>query len=98
MVFELKVPHGTGAAALLPLVPTFLSYILSFFFLCLYWNQHHHLLHATKQINGSVMWANLHLLFWLSLIPFATGYMDPNNFSGSPVALYGGVMFMAGTA
>ena len=98
MVFELKAPHGTGVAELMPLVPTFLSYVLSFFFLCLYWNQHHHLLHATTQINGSVMWANLHLLFWLSLIPFATSYMDQNNFAGTPVALYGGIMFMAGVS
>jgi uncharacterized membrane protein len=98
MVFELKAPHGTGVAELMPLVPTFLSYVLSFFFLCLYWNQHHHLLHAATQINGSVMWANLHLLFWLSLIPFATSYMDQNSFSGTPVALYGSIMFMAGVS
>ena len=98
MVFELKAPHGTGVADLMPLVPTFLSYVLSFFFICLYWNQHHHLLHAATKINGAVMWANLHLLFWLSLIPFATSYMDQNHFSNLPVALYGGIMFMAGAA
>ena len=98
MVLELKAPHITGVAALLPLLPVFLSYILSFFFLCLYWNQHHHMLHAVKKINGPVMWANSHLLFWLSLIPFATSYVGENSFSGSPVALYGGVMFMAGAS
>ena len=81
MVLELKVPHGATAAALMPLIPVFLSYVLSFIYVGIYWNNHHHLLHATERITGAALWANLHLLFWLSLIPFATGWMGRNNFA-----------------
>ncbi|HYN83756.1 MAG TPA: TMEM175 family protein [Pyrinomonadaceae bacterium] len=98
MVLELKVPHGADFAALLPLVPVFLSYVLSFVFVGIYWSNHHHLLHAVSRVNGSVLWANLHLLFWLSLIPFVTGWMGENHFAPSPVALYGVVLLFAGTA
>ncbi len=98
MVLELKVPHGTDAAALLPLVPVFLSYVLSFVFLGIYWNNHHHLLQAIKNVDGSILWANLHLLFWLSLIPFVTGWMGENEFVAWPVALYGVVMLGAAIA
>ena len=99
MVLEMKVSHGTGVEALRPLLPVFLSYVLSFIYLGIYWNNHHHLLHATEQISGSVLWANLHLLFWLSLVPFVTGWMGwmgENGFDAVPVALYGGVLLMAG--
>jgi uncharacterized membrane protein len=98
MVLELKVPHGTDFAALKPLLPVFLSYILSFVYVGIYWNNHHHLLHATEKINGHNLWANLHLLFWLSLIPFVTGWMGENHFATLPVALYGVVLFMASVA
>jgi len=98
MVLELQVPHEGGAMALMPLLPKFLSYILSFVFLGIYWNNHHHLLQAAKQVNGSVLWANLHLLFWLSLIPFFTGWMGENNFSTVPVAFYGGALWFSGLA
>jgi uncharacterized membrane protein len=98
MVLELKVPQGTDAAALLPLVPVFLSYVLSFIFLGIYWNNHHHLLQAIKHVDGRVLWANLHLLFWLSLIPFVTGWMGENKFAAWPVALYGVVMLGAAIA
>jgi uncharacterized membrane protein len=98
MVLELKVPHGTDAAALLPLVPVFLSYVLSFIFLGIYWSNHHHLLQAVKHVDGRVLWANLHLLFWLSLIPFVTGWMGENAFVAWPVALYGVVMLGAAIA
>ena len=98
MVLELRVPHGTELAALRPLVPTLLSYALSFVFLGIYWSNHHHLLQAVRHVNGAVLWANLHLLFWLSLTPFATGWMGENEFSGTPVALYGVVLFMSGVA
>ena len=98
MVLELKVPHGTGLAALGPLLPTFGSYFLSFVFVGIYWNAHHHLLQATRSIDGRVLWANLHLLFWLSLIPFVSGWMGENHFETLPVALYGGVLFMCGSA
>jgi uncharacterized membrane protein len=98
MVLGLTVPHTADLAALLPLVPVFLSYVLSFVFLGIYWNNHHHLLQAAKQVDGRVLWANLHLLFWLSLIPFATGWMGENHFAPWPVALYGIVLFFAGVA
>ena len=94
MVLELKVPHGAELNNLTPLIPVFLSYVLSFVFVGLYWNNHHHLLHAAKTITGVILWANLHLLFWLSLIPFCTGWMGENNFATLPVALYGAVLFM----
>ncbi len=98
MVLELKVPQGTDAAALLPLVPLFLSYVLSFVFLGIYWNNHHHLLQAIKHVDGRVLWANLHLLFWLSLFPFVTGWVGENQFAAWPVALYGVVMLGAAIA
>lgn len=98
MVLELKVPHGAEISAMLPLLPIFLSYLLSFVFLGIYWNNHHHLLQAIKHVDGRVLWANLHLLFWLSLIPFVTSWMGENNFATWPVALYGIIQFMAGTA
>lgn len=102
MVLELKVPHGemagTGFAALVPLVPVFLSYVLSFIYLGIYWNNHHHMLHTLESVSGSILWANLHLLFWLSLIPFATGWMDENHYASAPTALYGGVLLMAAIA
>jgi uncharacterized membrane protein len=89
MVLELRVPHGSDWAALRGLLPVFLTYILSFVFLGIYWNNHHHMLHATERINGAVLWANLHLLFWLSLVPFVTGWMGQNHFAAIPTALYG---------
>jgi uncharacterized membrane protein len=98
MVLELRVPHGTDLAALEPLVPVFLTYLLSFVFLGIYWNNHHHLLHATHRISGGVLWANLHLLFWLSLVPFATGWMGENHFAPLPTAIYGAVMLAAAIA
>jgi uncharacterized membrane protein len=98
MVLELSVPHGADLAALLPLVPVFLSYVLSFVFLGIYWSNHHHLLQAIKHVDGRVLWANLHLLFWLSLIPFVTAWMGENNFAAWPVALYGVVMVGAAVA
>ncbi|HEX8551899.1 MAG TPA: TMEM175 family protein [Abditibacteriaceae bacterium] len=98
MVLELKVPHGTDLAAIRPLLPVFLSYILSFVYVGIYWNNHHHMLHATRHVNGRILWANLHLLFWLSLTPFATGWMGENHFAPLPVALYGVVLFMAAIA
>jgi uncharacterized membrane protein len=98
MVLELKVPHGEGLAALRPLFPVFLSYVLSFIYVGIYWNNHHHLLHAVKHVNGSALWANLHLMFWLSLTPFVTGWMGENHFPAVAVALYGFVLFMAGFA
>lgn len=98
LVLELKVPHGTEPAALLPLAPVFLSYVLSFVYLGIYWNNHHHMLHATERITGAMLWANLHLLFWLSLIPFATGWMGENHFAAAPTALYGLVLLMAALA
>ena len=98
MVLELRVPHGGDVNALLPLLPVFLSYVLSFVYLGIYWNNHHHMLHVTQEISGTVLWANLHLLFWLSLIPFATGWMGENHFEALPVALYGGVLLMAALA
>ena len=98
MVLELKVPHGESIAALAPLVPVFLSYVLSFVYLGIYWNNHHHMLHASKKVSGRVLWANLHLLFWLSLLPFATGWMGENHFSGVPTALYGLILLCAAIA
>lgn len=98
MVLELKVPHGSDWAALQPLLPVFLSYVLSFVFIGIYWNNHHHMLHTIKHVNGKILWANLHLLFWLSLVPFVTGWMGENHFSSLPTALYGVVMLMAGIA
>ena len=98
MVLELKVPHGTDLAALSPLVPVLLSYVLSFIYIGIYWNNHHHMLHAVHKVNGGILWANLHLLFWLSLTPFVTGWMGENHFAPIPVALYGVDLMMAGVA
>ncbi|RKG71237.1 DUF1211 domain-containing protein [Corallococcus sp. CA054B] len=98
MVLELKVPHGSNLADLRPLVPVFLSYVLSFVYIGIYWNNHHHLLHTISHVTGGVLWANLHLLFWLSLIPFATGWMGENHFSSMPLALYGFVLLMCAFA
>jgi len=95
MVLEMKVPHGTDPAALAPLIPVFVSYVLSYVYVGIYWNNHHHMLHATKTVNGPILWANLHLLFWLSLIPFVTGWMGENHFAEIPVALYGAVLLMS---
>ena len=95
MVLELRVPHG---AALVPLLPVFLSYVLSFVYVGIYWNNHHHLLHACGHVSGGVLWANLHLLFWLSLIPFTTGWMGENHFAPLPTALYGVVLLMSAIA
>src|SRR5215203_2168273 len=98
MVLELRVPHGTELAALRPLVPVLLSYVLSFIYLGIYWNNHHHMLHATHRVTGIVLWANLHLLFWLSLVPFVTAWMGENHFASVPTALYGCVLLMAAIA
>lgn len=98
MVLELDVPHGAEAGALWPLVPVFLSYVLSFVYIGIYWNNHHHMLHAARRVSGTVLWSNLHLLFWLSLVPFATAWMGENHFAPRPVALYGVVMLMAAIA
>lgn len=98
MVLEMKSPKGGSVAALKPLVPVFLSYVLSFVFIGIYWNNHHHLLHATQHVNGATLWANLHLLFWLSLIPFTTAWMGDNHFESWPVAVYGIVLLLAGVA
>ncbi len=98
MVLELKVPEGEDLGALRPIVPVFLTYVLSFVYLGIYWNNHHHMLHATQRINGAILWANLHLLFWLSLVPFITGWMGENHFSPVPTAVYGVVLLCAGVA
>jgi TMEM175 potassium channel family protein len=95
MVLELKVPHGDTLQDLAPLLPVFLSYILSFVYVGIYWNNHHHMLHACTTVNGAILWANLHLLFWLSLFPFATGWMGENHFGALPTAVYGVVLLMA---
>ena len=98
MVLELKVPHGESIATLGPLLPAFLSYVLSFIYVGIYWNNHHHMLHASKKVSGRVLWANLHLLFWLSLLPFATGWMGENHFAALPSALYGTILLAAAIA
>jgi uncharacterized membrane protein len=98
MVLELKVPHGDDLSVLQPLLPVFFSYVLSFVYIGIYWNNHHHMLRAVKRISGGVLWANLHLLFWLSLFPFVTGWMGENHFAQLPTALYGGVLLMAAIA
>jgi uncharacterized membrane protein len=98
MVLEMKVPHGADWAALKPVLPVFLSYVLSFVYVGIYWNNHHHLIKACRRINGGIMWANLHLLFWLSLFPFVTGWMGENHVTRAPSALYGAVLFFAAIA
>jgi len=98
MVLELKVPHETTIEALKPILPVFLSYVLSFIYVGIYWNNHHHMMHVARGVTGGVLWANLHLLFWLSLIPFVTGWMGENHFEAVPSALYGVVLLMAGVA
>ncbi|MGH9352142.1 MAG: TMEM175 family protein [Terriglobia bacterium] len=98
MVLEMKSPHGTRLAALRPLIPVFLTYVLSFVYIGIYWNNHHHLLHATQRVNGATLWANMHLLFWISLVPFTTAWMGENHFSTWPVALYGIVLLLAAAA
>lgn len=98
MVLELKVPHGEGLDALRPLWPVFLSYILSFLYLGIYWNNHHHLMHTVQRVSGPMLWANLHLLFWLSLVPFTTGWLGENHFAAAATAVYGVVLLMAAIA
>ncbi len=98
MVLEMKVPHDASLDALAPLVPVFLSYVLSFLYVGIYWNNHHHMLHACTRVTGPILWANLHLLFWLSLFPFATGWMGENHFAAIPSALYGVVLLAAAIA
>src|SRR6184192_2301509 len=98
MVLELKVPHGADLAALASLTPVFLSYVLSFVYVAIYWNNHHHFFHLVRHVDGLMLWANLHLLFWLSLIPFATAWMGENNFKSWPVAVYGIVLLLAAIA
>ena len=98
MVLEMKVPHGESLKALAPVLPVFLSYVLSFVYIGIYWNNHHHMLHAVHRVTGTILWANLHLLFWLSLMPFATGWMGENHFAAVPTALYGGVLLMSAIA
>jgi uncharacterized membrane protein len=98
MVLELRPPHGTSLEGLSPLLPVLGSYVMSFIFLGIYWNNHHHLLHAAEHVDGRALWANLHLLFWLSLVPFVTAWMGENNFSQWPVALYGGVLLLSAIA
>lgn len=98
MVLELKIPHGDDFSVLLPQWPVFLTYTLSFVYLGIYWNNHHHMLQATRQVSGGVLWANLHLLFWLSLIPFATGWMGENHFATLPTAVYGAALLMCSIA
>jgi uncharacterized membrane protein len=98
MVLELRIPEGHDLSVVRPLVPAFLSYVMSFVYIGIYWNNHHHLIHAVQHVNGRILWANLHLLFWLSLIPAATGWIGESHFAQWPVAVYGAVLFMAGTA
>jgi uncharacterized membrane protein len=98
MVLELKVPEGADLAALRPMLPVFLTYVLSFVYLGIYWNNHHHMLHVTERVTGAILWANLHLLFWLSLVPFVTGWMGENHFAPLPTAVYGIVMLCAAIA
>ena len=98
MVLELRAPLGDSFTVLRPLLPTFVGYALSFIYIAIYWNNHHHMLHAVKKVNGPILWANTHLLFWLSLVPFATAWMGTNRFSARPVALYGGILLMAALA
>ena len=98
MVLEMKVPHGDDLSALLPLLPVFFSYVLSFVYVGIYWNNHHHMLHSVQHVSGAMLWANLHLLFWLSLFPFVTGWTGENHFAAWPTALYGVVLFMAALA
>ena len=98
MVLEMKVPHGTELSALAPVLPVFLTYVLSFIYVGIYWSNHHHMFHCVTRVDGAVLWANLHLLFWLSLIPFVTGWMGENHFETKPVAAYGVVLLCAGLA
>ena len=98
LVLELSIPHEATLVALAPLWPVFLSYVISFVYLAIYWNNHHHMLHVTIQANGAIMWANMHLLFWLSLFPFVTGWLGETNFAARPAAVYGFVLLMAATA
>ena len=98
MVLELKAPHGTELSSLVPIIPIFLSYVISFIYVGIYWNNHHHMMHAVQNVNGKALWANLHLLFWLSLIPFVTAWVNENHFAAVPVALYGAILLMSGVA
>ncbi len=98
MVLEMKAPHGDDFESLVPVLPVFLSYVLSFVYVGIYWNNHHHMMHAVQHVDGSILWANLHLLFWLSLVPFVTGWMSENHFEAVPVALYGFVLLASGVA
>jgi uncharacterized membrane protein len=98
MVLELRIPHGADWEALRPVVPVFLTYVMSFVYLGIYWNNHHHMLYMTEHINGKILWANMHLLFWLSLVPFVTGWMGENHFAALPTAVYGGVLLAAAVA
>ena len=98
LVLELRVPHGADFESLRPIFPVFVTYVLSFIYLGIYWNNHHHMLQVARHINGKILWANLHLLFWLSLVPFATGWMGENNFAGQTLTLYGVILLMAGMA
>jgi uncharacterized membrane protein len=98
MVLEIKVPHGNDFSALKPLIPVLISYVLSFIYIGIYWNNHHHLMHTVKSVTGGILWANLHLLFWLSLVPFTTGWIGENHFDPIPMAVYGFVLLMAAVA
>jgi len=98
MVLEIKVPHGNTFYDLKPILPVFISYILSFIYLAIYWNNHHHIMHTVEKVTGGILWANIHLLFWLSLVPFVTGWMGENNFAPTPVTLYGIILLMAAIA